>query len=338
MEVAEPARRIKAVDVAERAGVSVATVSLVVNGTSAGRVSDKTRVRVQQAIDDLGYVVHSAARSLATGRRHCVAFVAHDMTNPFIATIAAGVADAIGEDKQLLLAVRGNSAKMPQVRDILDFGVDGLLVNFPSVRLQNGAASRRPIVYLDNGPSGDEQASVYFDLRSGARQLADHLAELGHRRIAYLDATRPWPTFAERRRHLTQALKQRVGGTVVRARADINVDSARAVVRESWQDWVRDGVTAVVAAADVMAYGVMTELADLGVSVPGQLSVASFDDIAFSALTSPTLTSVRLPAYQLGFEGAGLLNELIADGVRASRKVQLPTQLIVRASTGSRVQ
>jgi LacI family transcriptional regulator len=331
---AKSARRVKAVDVAERAGVSVATVSLVANGTTAGRVSEETRARVQEAIDDLGYVVHSAARSLATGRRHCVAFVAHDMTNPFIAAIASGVADAIGDDMQLLLAVRGKTAKIPGVRDILDFGVDGLLVNFPSVDLQNGLAAQRPIVYLDSAPSTGDQASVYFDLRTGARQLATHLGELGHRKIAYIDATRPWSTFADRRRNLTQALKQQVGGTVIRARADIDVESARKVVRESWQDWLRAGVTAIVTAADVMAYGVMTELAEQGVSVPGQLSIASFDDIAFSALTSPTLTSVRLPAHELGVEGAALLIEVIARGQRASRKVQLPTELIVRASTG----
>jgi LacI family transcriptional regulator len=330
-----PARRVRAVDVAERAGVSVATVSLVANGSTAGRVSEETRVRVQEAIDGLGYVVHSAARSLATGRRHCVAFVAHDLTNPFIAAIASGVADAIGDDLQLLLAARGKTATSPDVRDILDFGVDGLLVNFPSVARQNGGAPQRPIVYLDDALSGEYQASVYFDLRTGARQLAAHLAGLGHRKIVYLDATRPWPSFAERRRSLTLALKQQVGGTVVRARADIDVDAARRVVRESWPDWKRAGVTAIVTAADVMAYGVMTELAELGVSVPGQVSIASFDDIAFSALTSPTLTSVRLPAYDLGFEGAALLVELIARGDRAIRKVQLPTQLVVRASTGA---
>jgi LacI family transcriptional regulator len=329
-------RRVKAIDVAERAGVSVATVSLVANGTTAGRVSDETRGRVQDAIDELGYVIHSAARSLATGRRHCVAFVAHDMSNPFIASIASGVADAIGDDMQLLLAVRGSSAKVPDVRDILDFGVDGLLVNFPSVNLQNGAATQRPIVYLDNALNTDEHASVYFDLRSGARQLAAHLADLGHRNIAYIDATRPWPTFGERRRAFTQALKQQGGAatTVIRARADIDVNSARIITRESLAEWTRAGVTAIVAAADVMAYGVMAELAELGHVVPDDYSVASFDDIAFSALTSPALTSVRLPSYELGLEGAALLTEVIARGERAVRRVQLPTQLSIRASTG----
>jgi LacI family transcriptional regulator len=308
----------------------------VANGTTAGRVSDETRVRVQDAIDELGYVIHSAARSLATGRRHCVAFVAHDMSNPFIASIASGVADAIGDDMQLLLAVRGGGAKMPDVRDILDFGVDGLLVNFPSVSLQNSSPAQRPIVYLDNGLSTDEHANVYFDLRSGARQLAVHLAELGHRDIAYIDATRPWPTFAERRRAFAQALKQAAPGptSIVRVRADIDVNSARSVTQACLAEWTEAGITAIVAAADVMAYGVIAELAEQGLDVPEQFSVASFDDIAFSALTSPPLTSVRLPSYELGLEGAALLTELIARGDRAVRRVQLPTQLSVRASTG----
>src|SRR5882757_5991649 len=102
--------RAKAVDVAARAGVSIATVSLVANGKAAGRVSERTSRRVLRAIEDLGYVVNSAARSLATGRRQCVALVASDMTNPFISTIAAGVSEALGAQTQLLLAVSGSGS------------------------------------------------------------------------------------------------------------------------------------------------------------------------------------------------------------------------------------
>ena len=102
--------RVKATDVAASAQVSVATVSLVANGKAAGRVSESTVRRVQQAIEELGYIVNQAARSLATGRRQCVALVAQDMTNPFISAIAAGVAEALGTQTQLLLAVSGSGS------------------------------------------------------------------------------------------------------------------------------------------------------------------------------------------------------------------------------------
>src|SRR5277367_5652363 len=119
--------RVKATDVAARARVSVATVSLVANDKAAGRVSESTVRRVRQAIDELGYVVNQAARSLATGRRQCVALVAQDITNPFISAIAAGVAEALGTQTQLLLAVSGSGSQEPDMRHVFSAGVDGVL-------------------------------------------------------------------------------------------------------------------------------------------------------------------------------------------------------------------
>src|SRR5436309_1665672 len=118
---AAPRGRAKAVDVAQLAGVSTATVSLVANGKADGRVSDETTQRVLRAIEQLGYVIHPAARSLATGRHQCVALVARDMTNPFISTIAAGVTEGLGGDIQLMLTVTGSGNRVPNVEQVLNF-------------------------------------------------------------------------------------------------------------------------------------------------------------------------------------------------------------------------
>jgi len=327
--------RVKATDVAARARVSVATVSLVANDKAAGRVSESTVHRVRQAIDELGYVVNQAARSLATGRRQCVALVAQDMTNPFISAIAAGVAEALGGQTQLLLAVSGAGSQEPDMRYVFGTDVDGVLLDYPVTVPPDVLDAQRPIVIMDDPRIPDGASSVCFDLQAGASQLADHLVTLGHRTIGYLDSPRPAATFADRRRYLTDQLRRlHKDVRLLRVHSDIDIAAARAKVLASWPAWAEAGVTAIVAASDVQAYGVLGALAQLGVDVPGRVSVASFDDLPFAAIVSPPLTAISLPAFDLGFEAATLLEDIIERGNRARRSVVLPTRLTIRSSTG----
>jgi LacI family transcriptional regulator len=327
--------RVKAVDVAARARVSVATVSLVASGKAAGRVSESTYLRVQQAIDELGYIVNPAARSLASGRRQCVALVAQDMTNPFISTIAAGVAEALGTQTQLLLAVSGSGRQEPDMRHVFSAGVDGVLLDFPLAVPRDEIEAQCPVVLMDDPRTPNGASSVCFDLAAGASELADHLLGLGHRTVVYLDAPRPVATFADRRRYLTEQLRrQHKEVRILRTHSDIEIGAARAKVLANWASWAEAGATAIVAASDVQAYGVLGALADLKVEVPGRVSVASFDDLPFAAIVSPALTAISLPAFDLGFEAATLLQDIIERGNRARRSVVLPSRLTVRNSTG----
>ena len=327
--------RVKATDVAARARVSVATVSLVANGKAAGRVSEGTIRRVRQAIDELGYVVNQAARSLATGRRQCVALVAQDMTNPFISAIAAGVAEALGGQTQLLLVVSGSGSQEPDMRHVFGTDVDGVLLDYPVTVPSDALEAQRPIVIMDDPKIPGRASSVCFDLRAGAGQLASHLVTLGHRTIAYLDSPRPVATFADRRRYLIDELRrQRKDVRILRVHSDIEISAARAKVVASWPAWAEAGVTAIVAASDVQAYGALGALAQLKVDVPGRVSVASFDDLPFAAIVSPPLTAISLPAFDLGFEAATLLREIIERGNQTRRSVVLPSRLTVRDSTG----
>jgi len=313
----------------------VATVSLVANGKAAGRVSAETCRRVRQAIEELGYVVNQAARSLATGRRQCVALVAQDMTNPFISAIAAGVAEALGTQTQLLLAVSGAGSQEPDMRHIFGADVDGVLLDYPVAIPQEEIEARCPVVVMDDPKTPKGASSVSFDLRAGASDLADHLISLGHRTVAYLDSPRPAATFADRRRYLAEQLRERCKEVrIVRTHSDIEIGAARRRVLASWPSWAEAGVTAIVAASDVQAYGVLGALADLKVEVPGRVSVASFDDLPFAAIVSPPLTAISLPAFDLGFEAATLLQDIIERGNRAQRSVVLPSHLVIRASTG----
>ena len=133
---------------------------------------------------------------------------------------------------------------------------------------------------MDDPKAPTGASSVCFDLRAGASQLADHLITLGHRTIMYLDTPRPVATFADRRRYLTDQLRrQHKDVRVLRTHSDIEIGAARAKVLANWPSWAEAGVTAIVAASDVQAYGVLGALADLKVDVPGRVFVASFDDL-----------------------------------------------------------
>ena len=333
-----PRVRARAADVAARAGVSIATVSLVANGKARGRVSAATHVRVEQAIAELGYVVDPTARNLVTGRRSCIALLAHDMTNPFISLIAAGVARAVGTETQLLLAVGGAQDPSPDLARIAAFGVDGILVDYPASEQLGRLALDVPVVHLDDPDADEGLPRAYFDVAAGAAQLAEHLAGLGHQRVVYLDATRPWPTFGRRRTELAEELTRLApGACVLRAHSDIEIAAAQAVVHGCWAEWDAAGVTAVVAASDVQGWGVLAALGELGVPVPGRVSVASFDSLPFSALTAPALTSVELPAEELGRSAAELLLDLIDHPGDEVRTAVLPASLQVRASTGAAV-
>lgn len=329
-----PPRRARAVDVAARAGVSVATVSFVVNGKAEGRVSPATRLRVLDAIAALGYVTDASARALATGRRRQVALLAHDMTNPFTAQVAAGAATGIAEATDgtghLLLLLASDDAE-PDTEPVGAATVDGVLINYPGT-LPAGRPDL-PVVHLDDPAAGGHQVSM--DVAVGARELAAHLADLGHRHVVFLDSNRPWSTFVERRRAFTDEFTRRVPGAVVTGdRSGIDLTGAVGRATAALEGWQRAGATAVVTATDVQALGVLAALASAGVAVPGRLSVAAFDDIPFAAVSAPPLTTVRLPARELGHRGALLLSRVIDGSAVDPAPVVLPARLVVRGSTG----
>ena len=331
------AGRVRAIDVARHAGVSSATVSLVLNGIADGRVSTEVQERVRNAIGELGYVVDLSARSLVTGRRHCVALVARDITNPTISQIASGVSSVLGSENQLLLAISGDRASDPGLDQVVAFGVDGFLLHCPSPSQLEAIPKGTPTVLLDHPARGSTSARIAYDSRKGAVELAAHLVQHGHRRIVYLDAVRAARTFALRRQFFIDEIR-RLDPTVMieRLSGEVSLESAHQLAVENWETWRDSEITAVTTAADVQAYGLISGLDSLGVSIPGHLSIASFDNSAFSAIVRPPLTSVDLPAAEMGRLGAQMLLKLVSGGESnpANRTVELPTALIVRESTG----
>ncbi|MBT2502501.1 LacI family DNA-binding transcriptional regulator [Curtobacterium sp. ISL-83] len=353
--------------VAERAGTSIATVSLVVNGKDRGRVSVPIATRVRDAVAELGYVVDHAASSLARGSGDLVVFIAPDLSNPFFAEVIRGVRDTLGDRFQLVLSVteRGAQPDAADVRRFERLRPAGILVDAPAAGEPMSASV--PVVLLDapdspagpDGPDGtrgpdgtggsagsggsadsvgsvgpDGSDAVNYDLSPGIDDLVAHLAEQGHRRVGYLDGTSRATTFRVRR-ELFEAACDSAGIAVsnVTARADLTVEAAASATEHVIEAWQDDEVTAVVAAADTLAYGVLRVAGSLGIRVPEELAVAGFDDLPSSSVTAPALTSVALPGADLGRAAAlHLLAKL--DGT-AAEPVALPARLVRRASTGA---
>lgn len=321
--------------VASRAGVSTATVSLVTSGKTAGRVSPENIAKVQAAVAELGYVVNVLGSSLAKGRSNIVILVAPDVANPFYAKVIAGAREGIGPDFQLLLSVTeaGRTPKSTDVQGLLGLRPAGLLIDAPSAQFLAELKSADPVVLLDAAGIASSAPSVNFDVAGGARALAAHLAGLGHTRVAYLDSTTGTETFRVRRAAFA-AEARRLGMMLVgEATATIDVGMASRAFTHAWGGWERKGVSAVVCATDTHAYGVLQEARVAGLAVPQRLAVTGFDDLPYSQTSSPGLTSVQLPALEMGRIAGRQLRRLIDGQDLAVAELSLDAQLVVRGST-----
>lgn len=333
----QPVRRITAAMVAEHAGVSTATVSLVANGKSSGRVSKKNEERVREAIRELGYFVDSIGSSLAKGVSSLVILVAPDISNPFFAKVIAGVRSVLGNDYQLLLSVTdaGLSPSAAETRRLLGLRPAGLLVHAPTQSFLEDLSGPLPLVALDAPGIDPSIPAVNMDVAQGAQDVVAHFAAMGHTKAAYLDASTGTDTLAVRREAFLKAAEEH-GIEVLPTSIDncmIDVNVASALFHERWETWKANGVTAVGCATDNHALGVLHAARNLKIQVPTQLALAGFDDLPYSATSNPGITSVRLNATQMGREAARKLREILEGRTPQELQSTLPSSLMVRGST-----
>ncbi len=330
-------RRVTAAMVASHAGVSTATVSLVANGKSAGRVSAVNEQRVREAIRELGYFVDSIGSSLAKGVSSLVIMVAPDISNPFFAKVIAGVRSVLANDYQLMLSVTdaGVSPSASETRKIMGLRPAGLLVHAPSQEFLDEISGNLPMVALDAPGISEQFPAVNMDVAQGARDVVAHFAALGHRKAAYLDASTGTETLSVRREAFLAAAAEYgievLPGSV--ASSKIDVTAASQVFSENWEAWEKAGVTALGCATDNHAFGVLHATRALDIRIPQQLAVAGFDDLPYSATSNPAITSVQLNAQEGGRQAALKLLGLIKGQSPEPLQSMLPSSLIVRGST-----
>lgn len=325
-------------DIAKKANVSAMTVSRVINNT--GKISESTRKRVREVMEELSYVPNSTARSLVLQKTMLLSLLITDITNPFYTTLARGAEDAAKKFGYKLLF--GNSdedyAKEKDYVDmILTTRVDGVLFapagDGSFEHLQQLQKHRIPFVTLDREVPGIESDIVLGDSKEGARKLVEYLIGIGHRRIAIVGGSPDVSTARLRYQGYAEALKLN----------DVPLDEAL-VFHHGYRDFHDDAAldrllglpqrpTAVFAANNFLAVGLIEALRLRGLRVPDDLSVVCFDDLGLASALDPFLTVAAQPAYQFGYMGMQLLIERIENGSGAERrKIIFPSELIVRNS------
>lgn len=324
-------------DVAALAGVSTGTVSRALSRPDM--LTEATRTRVLAAADRLGYVANGAARALALRRTYTVgAIVPRFGRSSFPTMVQALEATLAAEGYTLLLSAperaRGHDPAL--LRALLERGVDAVALlgaDQPPAVFAALAAHRRPFVLMWAQHSAHGPC-VGFDEAAAGAQLVAHLAALGHRSIGILSGSTVDNERAQRRlQGLTAAIARH--GLQLPADAVVETETGFAQGFAAMQTLLarRVPVTAVVCGNDYLATGALSALAQAGIAVPAQMSVASFNDNDFAAFLQPPLTTVRLPIQEIG-EQAGQLLLACLGGEATPDSPLLPTMLVVRASTG----
>lgn len=324
-------------DVAKRAGVSPMTVSRVVNGSPL--VSPKLRARVEAALAETGYMPNTLARGLRAKHTDTIALLLPDMTNPFFTTLAHGVETAAREVGLTMILANSDENADEELRLIgvlLQRQVDGLLV-VPSGGGTGAASLCREqgvhLVYVDRRPEHLDVDVVRADSGTGSLELGRLLVRLGHRRMSILSGPSSVLTARDRAAGFRRALVDEAGLSEPRIiHGAFTIESGREMATEAMG--ATPPPSALFAANNFIAIGVLHALEELGLRVPEDVAVVGFDDLPSAMVTFPFLTVAAQPAFEMGRQGVTMLLDRLADPDRAPREVILPTELVVRRSSG----
>ncbi len=326
-------------DVAKKAGVGSITVSRVIN--RSGYVSKTTREKVEKAIEELGYVPNTVARSLRVKRTNTIALIMTDITNPFFTTLARGVEDTANEAGYTVIFCNTDESQAKEekyIQILLQKQVDGFLFVPTHNDLKMVEEIQRfgtPVVVIDRRISGMNVDIVRCDSEEAAFRLTRYLLSLGHRRIAILSGQQGVTTADDRVSGFSRAMNE------------VTIDSGDALIlrgrftQESGYQMVMQLLdfpnrpTALVAANNFITIGAMKALQEMGINVPEEMAITGFDDLPPALLTFPYFTVISQPANEMGRKATELLLKRLANQTEmAYEEIVLPTELIIRKSSG----
>jgi DNA-binding LacI/PurR family transcriptional regulator len=323
-------------DVAKHAGVSVMTVSRVLNGFP--NVAEDTRVRVESSMEALGYRANSAARILAGGRSRTLGVIAVETDQFGPSHLLSGIEAAARTANHALTFVvlrRPTRDEMQATLEHLrDYQVEGAIVIAPLRAVVDAVATlghELPLVMVGGDPT-ISASTVTIDQYEGARLATNHLLDLGHATVHHISGPRTWIDAAERVRGWKDALKGRGARPGTLKVGDWSARGGYRVGRELAQD---AGVTAVFAANDQTALGLLRALHEQGRRVPDDVSVVGFDDTPETEFFLPPLTTVRQNLAEVGEHSVQLLLSLLGHGSGEPVHVGIPPELVVRDSSAS---
>jgi DNA-binding LacI/PurR family transcriptional regulator len=324
-------------EIAERAGVSIGTVSHVINGTAT--VRDKLRKRVLEVISNLGYQPSELARGLRRNQTSMLVMMIPDVTNPFFPAVVRGVEDvAYKSSFRLVLCNTDNDPRkeVSYLSEMRSYRPAGWLV-IPSADSElaskfQSIVSGPPVVCIDRQPPGWQGDVVLAANESGAYSAARHLLRMGHRQLAVITGPLHLANAVERLEGFKRALneaKVKIDPDYIQEARFERVSGYHAALRLLR---MLPRPTAIFACNDLMALGVFLAARELGIRCPEDLSIVGFDNLDFAEFTAPALTTVHQSGYQLGTAAARLLLDRINGSERPPQSVVLPSELKVRNS------
>lgn len=321
-------------DVAKKSGLSVVTVSRVLNNSPS--VREANRQKVLKAMEELNYQPNSAARSLVRGKTGVIGMSITNFNDSFYDRVIRVVNRKLAEQGYFLaLSIAENEAEGDNFLFQKD-RVDGIILLSPLKEEEYVADLKRkniPFVLLDNQFQHEDVPSVVVDNYQGGYEATQHLIGLGHTQIAYIGGPSVFLSVAERKRGYVQALNEAGLTPFGTENCGFTVSSGYEVAKR----WIREDKlpTAIFSGDDFIALGVVQALREEGIMVPHDISVVGFDDQQFVGEFYPRLTTVRQPEAQMGNIGVDLLMKLIHEEVMPAAVTKLAPQLLVRESTAS---
>lgn len=333
------AARTSISDVAKHAGVSLGTVSNVLNRPD--RVSPATREKVLASIEELSFVPNGSARQLRAGTITTVGAVLLDIANPFFTEVARGIEDRLAEDDFTLMLASSDEDLEREARYLRLFeehGVLGLLVTpaGPSIEhLLEVRARGVGIVLLDRESPAPDISSVAVDDVAGAAMAVRHLLDQGHERIGFLNGPPSIKQCVDRRAGAERALVE-AGADPAECLVEVQVEALNAEGGAAGATELLDlprTPTALFCVNDLTALGAMQVLRGAGMAIPRDMAVVGYDDVNFASMLMTPLTSVRQPTRRLGQLAADLLLRGVGPDARPAEHVVFQPELIVRASS-----
>ena len=338
MSAKRPPRNVTIKDIADRLGLTHATVSRALNDHA--QTNWKTKERVRAAAKALGYIPNSAARTIRQQASGVVGLVVPDIANPFYGMVARSFAETLaGSGRQLILAVTDDDPQLEHrhVLALRSARVGGIAITLTAhplpetLTLLHGIPAVQLLRHLRDGPA----AHVVMNDRAGVREATAHLLELGHRRIGYVGTPRELSTGLGRMRGFSDAMKAQgvpVDETLL-CFGPPRPDFGRAAVTELWSGPAAPP-TALIVASPQQTLGVVEALHHLGASMPGDVSLISYGDADWFLACDPAITAVRLPIDEAALGATRLLLAGLDERTAAARSTTLQPALIVRATTG----
>ncbi|MEX1129045.1 MAG: LacI family DNA-binding transcriptional regulator [Vicinamibacterales bacterium] len=324
-------------EIAKRANVSTATVSRTLN--QSGPVKAGTARKVWRAVTELNYYPNSHARALVSGRSRLIGLIVSDITNPFFPELIRAFEGLAAQQQYdvLLTSTDYDTTRMTAcLRRMLERKVDGvaMMTSEMDAGLIKELSKRNvPIVFMDVGQMGPRMSHVSIDYGNGVRQAVDHVAELGHTHVAFITGPLELHSARTRRQAFVDGLRHH-GITLDRKLIREGTHTAEGGEKAMKELLKRSRLpTAVVCSNDWTAIGALHAIHAAGLRVPEDISLVGFDDIPLSSYITPSLTTVRMSARDVGSTAFQALFSLIGEAHVEGDVYQVATKLVVREST-----